>query len=442
MPAIAEPPQQTNTVEALRNGAVDLDSFENPFLTSMEGGSPPSAESLPPGGEAPTLSEEIDAGEELEPQAKQEPPAEQELDRANDPFDLDAAFGTREEKKKANKGLREQNKELREQLRDREAAIEERENRLKELQAQQEELSREHGEYQRALSSKYEIGEYDPGRDPEVNQLTQDLIAKVRTAHVNLGDEAGSKLAQHWEKLLSGYQDAVAGKNTKEFMKLIDDNFDEMAPQVRRELGELNTLMQKQSQTIATNRSKYFETVIGGYDQKVNEAKQLVSTIGAMPKEEMKDANDLNTIITFAVGGDPTYREEVEKVKRTAVALASGVRPFDIRDAKWRSYVDPEEPTRLTQEGERLRQKEAYQYEAAQKQLPKKLAEVWAAALLVPRLVKKLSEMSARLGDDQGSEIDPKIGSEDALKPKEGSAITEADLDDPDMLKNPYLPKL
>lgn len=441
-PGIADPEP------TLAGNEIDLEnfekSFENPFLSS-DGTLRPDAPDDDAGDVFPSEGQsKVGAGKSpQEPgEEPQEPVAEEEESESvneeaegeDSAFDPESIFGT-EEKKKKNKGLREQLKDRNDTVSQLQRQVEEREAELEKLREQQRELAQERDAVREKLQSQFNVGEYNESADPEVRELTTKMGQQLREAEVVLGPELGKRFSGNFEQLLIGYQNAVAGKNQEQFHELLDTHFPDQVPQVTQQLARLNQLVDQREQKVAENRHQHYSKVISNYERRRQQISQELDQVGAAKDVTPDRTMELNSLITFAVKGDSQYASEVEQVKRSVAALTSGVRPFDIRDEKWKPYVDPSNPGRLTPRGEELRAQEVEQWQKAQEDLPRRLTESWAASLLVPRLVKKLSELQARLGSDQEDEsVEPEMQTQGADGKPAAVSFDPDLLDDPDRL--------
>jgi hypothetical protein len=259
----------------------------------------------------------------------------------------------------------------------------------------------------------------------------------LQETKVELPPDQAALLEDNMVVLVKSYQKSVQTGDSTHLREVVEDHFRENRKDVMRTIAKLSDQIETRTETIAKNRSKHYETVIGGFEEKLNAVRSQVSEVGSLPMEEaLKDPKSLNSIVSVASQQDEGFKKEVDRIKAHCATIASGVRPFDVRDRKWQNYLDPEDRTRLTPEGEELRRKEVFQHEAAQKQLPKTLAEMWSASLLVPQLVERLAKYEARVKDDQ-SEPDLTVSEERISgQPKSVDFDNIEDIRD---VKNPFI---
>lgn len=403
-----EPPAQEPTTDTPPQ-ADPLDALEglaNPFLSPEGGVEKPQETPQPREAEADQKIQEEASDALARALGKATPEEPQEA--AEEP-DQDPAPDAQPDRKKANKGLRDQLRErnqaydqLNEQMLAREA-------KLKELEQELQQTQQERFQAQESLTKKYNVGDYDEKTDPDVERIGQDLRMTLNEAKVALPADQAIKLEGNMEALVSSYQKTLAGADPTRLHNVIEEHFPGSKREVLHALGNLNRKIEERANLIQENRSKHFQSVIGGYEERLTETRNSLSEVGSLEMEAaLKSPTALNSIISVAAQQDEGYKKRVQDIQAKCASIAAGVRPFDVRDSKWKDYLDPMDPTKLSPEGEELRRKEVFQYEATQRELPRTLCEMWSAALLVPQLVEKIAQYEARVADDQ-LDPDPKI---------------------------------
>ena len=420
-----------------------IEEMSNPFLTNSEN----------PQQDADNIINEmhgLEAAQESAPDAQEEALEAPEVQSERNVLDSllePQARPLEDDKKKKNKGLREQLQDRNQMVDQLNAQLQEREELINQIKEEREAIAAERAEAQKALTSRYDVGEYDEVTDPSIKTLDQTLVQTLDEAKLTLSSERSDLLGQHWQQLTSTYGKVLRGEvEASKFREIIDQNFGEESNQAIGQIRELNKLISKRAELATENRTKHFQSVIGSWEDRHKRVKDSLEAIGAAPEEVIKEAPlEVNSIVSYIAQKDEAFAQELRGVRASVASFASDVRPFDIRDEKWRSYVDPSSPHRLTEEGERVRQNEVNMMMQAKENLPQILATSLASAKLLPRLAKRISELEARLGDSQGSTIEPKINTELPVTPATGGEglnmddITDEMMENPSLVKNPYM---
>ncbi len=420
-----------------------IEEMSNPFLTNSEN----------PQQDADNIINEmhgLEAAQESAPEAQEEAIEATQVQSERNVLDSllePQARPLEDDKKKKNKGLREQLQDRNQMVDQLNAQLQEREELINQIKEEREAIAAERAEAQKALTSRYDVGEYDEVTDPSIKTLDQTLVQTLDEAKLTLSSERSDLLGQHWQQLTSTYGKVLRGEvEASKFREIIDQNFGEESNQAIGQIRELNKLISKRAELATENRTKHFQSVIGSWEDRHRRVKDSLEAIGTAPDEVIKEAPlEVNSIVSYIAQKDEAFAQELRGVRDSVASFASDVRPFDIRDEKWRSYVDPSAPHRLTEEGERVRQNEVNMMMQAKENLPQILATSLASAKLLPRLAKRISELEARLGDSQGSTIEPKINTELPVAPATGGEglnmddITDEMMENPSLVKNPYM---
>lgn len=431
---------------------IDEEAAERLFAESIGEPAPkptkePAAEVL--GGDDDGASDGDDDGipDLEEPSPKSEKPAA----KKDDP--LKGLFGKPKpadpnERKQENKGLRSQARDLAQQREQLQAQLDEKDQEIERMRQQLSQVEEERSTYQRGLSQRFDVGKYDPTQDPEIKALSQKLNVTIKRGHLALGSELGPKFEKHAETLAGHYNKALESGDVDSFYALVEQNFPGQASLVVDQVARVSDALAAMGEVQSKNQQDFFKNTIGGWEDRRKANTESASRIGGLTREEAiaqidSDENATNAIISLVAQNSPDFAKVLKDIQARAATFTTGVRPFDIRDARWERYLDPTDPTQLSEEGKRLRDTEIFNHQRSQEVLPIRLAEGMAAAKLLPAMARKIAALEARLGDDQGGEIDPDLESDgDSSQKGKGFHLSEEDLDDPGKLSNPYLDEI
>lgn len=352
-----------------------------------------------------------------------------------------------EEKKQENKGLRSQARDLAQQREELQRQLEEREQEIQQMRDQMRQVEEERSTYQRSLSKKFDVGQYDPNQDPEIKKIDEKLDFALKRAQISLGPDSGGLFAKHAAVLAERYNKALETGHVDEFYAFIEKNFPDNVTAVTEQVSRVSDILAERGEIQQKNQSSYFKTSIGSWEERRKSVSETVKEIGGLtPEQAMEAINSENTsanaVISYVAHSYPEFSKALDDIRQRAATFAAGVRPFDIRDSRWEPYLNPSDPTQLSTEGQKLRDAEIFNHQRSQEVLPVRLAEGLAAARLLPLMAKKIADLQARLGEDQGGEVDPDLETGHHAPGSRGFSMSEEDLDDPEKLRNPYFDDL
>lgn len=459
-------PPETTDQAAPPSEEFDIDDMSNPFITEgelndidEEAANRLFAESIGSDSQAPTKEpaaqvfnegdsepgelkglENLEKGGEAAPEdaAPQAKPDEK-------PSDDMAGMFSKPAPKKTGKGLRSQTRELAQQREELQKQLEEKDRQLAQIQEQLTKTAEERETYQKAVASQYEVGPYSPNTDPEIQEIDNKIDLALKKSYVNLGPDHGPLFEKHHAALVDHYNKALQSGNVHDYYKFLEQNFPNSVDKAQAEISRLSDLLAERGDKEAHNRSNYFQTSIGHWEEKQKSVMESVNDLGRMDLEEAhkamsSDETSANAIISLVAQNYPAFGKVLDDIRARTTTFVSGIRPFDIRDKRWQNYLDPVDPSRLSPEGEKIMQAEIYNHKRSQELLPQRLATGEAASQLLPLLAKRIADLENRLGLEQGSEHEPDLSpdSDDEFGGK-GFTITEEQLEDHDKLENPYL---
>lgn len=423
----------------------------NPFADALQTGQP-APESVPDPGErmsakpsAPAPGKEPEKEDFVFPNISDESPEEQpretEDTSSKSDEDLLAARSndglTKPEQNRRRKLMRDQIKDLNARLAETTQSLEDRESdyssQVSELNSTIEELRTELNEI-RGSAMQQALPQYSPDDDPDIRALLDKQAREI--TRMNRRAPGFESQAISLASELYRVQQANDPEALREFESRVEERFGNSSQSVMDTLYDVIDIQIEARGVEDKNRAGYSDRVVENYRTVRSDFEKELSVIGNASEADLaEDPTSINAILTHAVRQSPEFAKRIQEINRTATAMFAGMEPVSSK-TRWREYLNGD--GQLNPEGMRKYMEEVKTLKTLQRQLVPQWASLQAAAILLPKAIKRAADLEKRLGEQRSTEPVHHPDASDNPAPGESRSVN-VEVDDPASLANPFL---